>query len=272
MSDYTSVAVERETDSNVAFVRLDNAPQNVIDLELLLDLGTALDELDRDGDVDAIILGTTQEVFCSGASLDEIANLDAEAGNRWLTAYMETVDRLRDTGKPTIAAVENTCVAGGNELVMGCDLIVAGESARFGQPEVFVGSTAAGGGLQLLPLIVGEKRAREMILTGELLRADEAKRIGLVNRVVEDGTADEAAVDLATQIIEQSSPQAYRVMKAVMKSWNNLAMHHREMARELTAAVWNSQEFNERAEQFINDEALDARSFTGVRPTESDEE
>ena len=149
---------------------------------------------------------------------------------------------------------------------MGCDLIVAGESARFGQPEVVVGSTAAGGGLQLLPLIVGEKRARELLLTGDLLTAAEAERYGLVNRVVEDGTATEAARDLAAEIVAESSPQAYRMMKAVMKSWDNLAMHHREMARELTAAVWNSQEFEERAEQFLAGEDLDSRPFTGVRP------
>lgn len=272
MSRYAKIEVKRDEEARIAVVGLDNSPQNVIDIELLLDLGTALDDVDRDESIDAIVLGTTQDVFCSGADLEEITGLDAESGNRWLTAYMETVDRLRDTGKPTIAAVESTCVAGGNELVMGCDLIVAGESAHFGQPEMFVGSTAAGGGLQLLPLIVGEKRAREMILTGKLLGADEAERYGLINRVVEDGAAEEAAFDLATGIIEASSPQAYRVMKAVMKSWTNLAMHHQEMARELTAAVWNSEEFNERADQFFADENLRPRAFTGVRPTDPDEE
>ncbi|GAA0460476.1 enoyl-CoA hydratase/isomerase family protein (plasmid) [Halococcus dombrowskii] len=266
MRDHDKVAVDHDEDSGIAFVRLDNPPQNVIDLELLLDLKDALDEMDTDDAIDAIILGTAQDVFCSGADLDEISGLDAEEGNRWLTAYMDTVDRLRDTGKPTIAAVERTCVAGGNELVMGCDLIVAGESATFGQPEVLVGSTAAGGGLQLLPLIVGEKRAREMLLTGDLLSAEEAERFGLVNRVVEDATTDDKAVKLALDIIENSSPQAYRMMKAVMKSWTNLAMHHREMAREMTAAVWNSTEFDERAREFLTNEELDPRSFTGVRP------
>lgn len=272
MGQYTKVEIEQDTKTGIGVVRLDNPPENVINLELLLDLESALDKLDRDETIDAIVLGTSQEVFCSGADLKEISELETEGGNRWLTAYMETVDRLRDTGKPTIAAVESVCVAGGNELIMGCDLIVAGESAKLGQPEVIVGSTAAGGGLQLLPLIVGEKRAREILLTGDLLTAEEAERYGLVNRVVDDGAATEEAARLAEEIINKSSSQAYRMMKAVMKSWSNLAMHHQEMAREMTAAVWNSEEFNERADQFLAEEDLDARSFTGVRPNPSDRE
>jgi len=92
-----------------------------------------------------------------------------------MSQYFETIDVLRDTGKPTVAAIEGFCAAGGNELAMGCDLIVAGESAKFGQPEVGVGSTAAGGGVQLLPLlVVGEKRAREMLLLGDVPRVADA--------------------------------------------------------------------------------------------------
>jgi len=85
-----------------------------------------------------------------------------------------------------IAAVNGVCVAGGHEIAMACDLVIAGESARLGQPEVIVGSTAMGLGVQLLPLIVGEKRAREMLFTGRLLSAEEAYHFGLVNKVVED--------------------------------------------------------------------------------------
>lgn len=154
---------------------------------------------------------------------------------------------------------------------MGCDLIVAGESARFGQPEVGVGSTAAGGGLQLLPLVVGEKRARELLLTGRLLEASEAERFGLVNRVVPDEAVEDRALALVQEIIDTKSPQAYRAMKAVMSGWTNLAMLQREMARDMTARVWDSPEFRERAAAFQAREEFEPRPFTGARPPERGE-
>lgn len=269
MENRPTVQVDR-TEPGIGILRLDRPERNLLNGELVRDLTAALDAFDRDPEIDAIVLGSTSPVFSAGADLAELRKLSNEEANRWLSGYFELVDRLRDTGKPTVAAVEGDCVAGGNELAMGCDLIVAGESARFGQPEVVVGSTAAGGGLQLLPLIVGEKRAREMLLTGELLGAEEAERYGLVNRVVDDGEAESAARELARTVIESASPQAYRTMKAVMKSWTNLAMHHREMARELTAAVWTAEEFDERAEAFLAGRDMEAGSFTGVRPEQGD--
>lgn len=267
MPTFERLEVEPEpTDDRIRHIRLANPPHNVLTEALVRELGEAIDGADRDPDVDAIVLGAADEPFCAGADLDELAGLDVEGGNRWLTAYVETVDRLRETGKPTIGAVEGTCVAGGNELVMGCDLIVAGETARFGQPEVGVGSTAAGGGLQLLPLAIGTRRARELLLTGRLLGAAEAVEWGLINREVDAGTAESAAVDLALEIIDSSSPQAYRVMKSVMKGWSNLAMHDREVTRELTATVWAADEFRERAEVFRAGDEQAPRRFPGVRP------
>jgi enoyl-CoA hydratase/carnithine racemase len=156
--------------------------------------------------VDGILLGTTAETFCAGADLTEIKEHDIESGGRFLTGYFELMYLLRETGKPVVA-VEGNCVAGGNELVNACDLIVAGETAKFGQPEVLVGSTAAGGALQMLPLIVGEKRAREILLTGDLLTAEEAERYGLINRVVAD---DEVTAESLALLHKSSTETAHR--------------------------------------------------------------
>ncbi|MFB6171243.1 MAG: enoyl-CoA hydratase/isomerase family protein [Haloarculaceae archaeon] len=265
----TVVAEPHPEDERVARVLIDRpSANNTLDLATLLDLGQAFTDADRDPDTQAILLGSTADPFCSGAELAELRDMAFEEGSRWLTAYLETIDVLRETGKPVVAAVGGTCVAGGNELVMGCDLIVAGESARFGQPEVGVGSTAAGGGLQMLPLVVGEKRARELLLTGRLLEAAEAERFGLVNRVVPDDAVEERALALLQEIVDTKSPQAYRAMKAVMSGWTNLAMLQREMARDMTARVWDSPEFRERADAFLAREEPDARPFTGARPPE----
>lgn len=271
--EYETIAADRHPDDDrIARVRLDRPDrQNVIDARVLDELTVAVTDADRDDEVRGILLGSTEPPFCSGASLDELRELSWEEGARWMTAYFETLDLLRDTGKPVVAAVEGNCVAGGNELASACDLIVAGESATFGQPEVGVGSTAAGGGAQLLPLVVGEKRARDLLLTGRLLEAEEAKAIGLINRVVDDGEVDSRARELITTIADEKSPQAYRTIKAVMKQWTNLGLVGQEMARDLTARVWDSPEFAERAEAFLAREEQKPRQFHGTRPRDPDD-
>jgi enoyl-CoA hydratase len=270
---YETIAVDRHPDDDrIARIRMDRPDrQNVVDARLLDELTVAVTEADRDDDVRGILLGSTGPPFCSGASLEELNDLAWEEGARWMTAYFETLDLLRETGKPVVAAVEGTCVAGGNELASACDLIVAGESATFGQPEVGVGSTAAGGGAQLLPLMVGEKRARDLLLTGRLLEAEEAKAIGLINRVVDDGEAEARAGDLLTTIADEKSPQAYRTIKAILKQWTNLGLVGQEMARDLTARVWDSPEFEERAAAFLAREEQTPRQFHGTRPRDPDE-
>lgn len=272
-STYERITAEPHPDDDRIFRVLLDSPErhNVIDLEMLFELRDAFERADRDESIQAIILGTAADVFCSGADLNELKALNFEDGTRWLTTYIETIEVLRETGKPAIAAVEGVCVAGGNELTMACDLVVAGDSARFGQPEVGVGSTAAGGGVQMLPLLVGEKRARELLLTGDLLDAEEAERIGLINRVVSDDVVAMEAFDLAREIIENKSPQAYRTIKAMMKTWTNLAMLNQEVARDVTAAVWASDEFRERATAFLDREDPAPRPFTGTRPVRDDD-
>lgn len=269
--EYETLAVgPHPDDARIRRVRLD-APDrnNTIDLAMLADLHEAFTAADRDRDVQGILLGSTSDPFCAGANVDELRDLGFEAGTRWMQLYFDTLDVLRDTGKPVVAAVDGTCVAGGNELTMACDLVVAGESARFGQPEVGVGSSAAGGGVQLLPLLVGEKRAREMLLLGELLSAEEAERIGLINRVVGDDEVEARAMGLLTRIVDTKSPQAYRAIKGIMKTWTNLGLLAEPMARDMTASVWASEEFDERVSAFLSRQEQTARPFTGTRPDPS---
>lgn len=271
MAEYETIAVEPHPDDDrIARIRLD-APErnNTIDLSMLVELHEAFTAADRDADVQGILLGSTSDPFCAGANVSELRELGFEDGTRWMQLYFDTLDVLRDTGKPVVAAVDGTCVAGGNELTMACDLVVAGESARFGQPEVGVGSSAAGGGVQLLPLLVGEKRAREMLLLGDLLSAEEAERIGLINRVVGDEEVEDRAMGLLTRIVDTKSPHAYRAIKAIMKTWTNLGLLAEPMARDMTASVWASEEFDERVSAFLSRQEQTARPFTGTRPDPS---
>jgi enoyl-CoA hydratase len=273
MPTYDTVVAERAADDRIAVVRLD-APDrnNVLDMETILAFREAITAADRAEDVQGIVVSATGETFCAGADLHYLEDLSFEEGIRFMTAYFEALDILRDTGKPVVAGVQGICAAGGNELASACDLIVAEASARFTQPEVGVGATAAGGGVQLLPLIVGEKRAKDLLLTGRMVDAEEAQAFGLINRVVPEGDAEHRAIDLVETIVDTKSPQAYRTIKAILKPWTNVGLQGQEMARELTAHVWNSEEFRERAGAFLADEDFEPRAFDGVRPPARSEE
>ena len=260
--------VERDSvDSRLLWVKM-NYPErlNVMHLEMMGEFYDALVRADKDDSVQAVLITGTGKAFCAGADLEELVKGDMESGIKWLTAYWRILDLVREMGKPTIAVVKGACVAGGNELVMLCDLVIAGKTAKLGQPEILVGSTAAGGGIQLLPLIVGEKRAREMVLTGRLLSADEAHQFGLVNRVVEDDRVEEEARLMALDIIDRVSPQAFRVMKSGLRYWTDLAMLTWPWAKNATSMIWTTSEFRERAEEFLKKKKMMPRKFMGMIP------
>jgi len=265
---YKKIVFERDKeDSRIAWIKLNKPDElNTLDIHLLNELYDALTKADKDDGIHAIIISSVGKAFCAGADLKDIMNRNLEGGIRWLKAYWRVLELIRETGKPVIAAIKGACVAGGHELVMMCDLVVAGKSAKLGQPEIIVGSTAMGGGVQLLPLIVGEKRAREIVFTARLLSAEEAYQFGLVNRVVNDEKVDEEAKKLAIEIINRSSPQAFRVIKSCFKYWTDLAMLTWQLARDITAMVWTTEEFRERANAFLKKKEFKRRKFMGISP------
>jgi|ECHhosMinimDraft_1075155.scaffolds.fasta_scaffold01155_1 enoyl-CoA hydratase/carnithine racemase len=266
--EYKRIIVERDKkDKRILWIKL-NYPErlNVLGKRMLDELYEALITADKDEEVQAIIITGNGRAFCAGADVNELTKMSVEEGVRWFQGYWRVLELIRTTGKPVIASVNGVCVAGGNELVMACDLAIACKSAKLGQPEVRVGSTAMGLGVQLLPLIVGEKRAREILFTAKLLTAEEAYNFGLINRVVNDEELEEESRKFAIEIIENSSPQAFRVIKAGLKFWTDLAMINLPMAREVTSMVWHSSEFRERAKEFLEKKKMNPRKFSGVTP------
>ena len=269
--EYEAIEVSlHPDDERVCRVHLDApARSNALDLDMLVELGAALRAADAAEEVDAMLLGSsTDGRFCAGGDVEELASLSVEEGNRFLSTYLAVVDLLWTTGKPVVAAVTGACVGGGNELAMACDLVVAGESARFGQPELRIGSTAAGGGIQMLPLVVGMQRAKELLYTGRLLSAEEALEWGLVNRVVPDDEVRDRTLALVRSLLDESSPGGFRTMKAMFGHWYQVAMANRALEREMTARVWRSDEFRERARAFLDKEDPQPRPFTGTGPRE----
>lgn len=203
------VLTERE--GAVAVVRL-NRPErmNALNDEVMARLVEALEELDRDESVRCVVLAGDERAFAAGADIGEMAEvsamemLDARRIEKW--------DAIRKLRTPLVAAVSGYCLGGGCELAMVCDLIVASETAQFGQPETGVGIIPGAGGTQRLTRAVGKAKAMDVILTGRFLDAGEAERAGLVARVV----AREAWLAEAKRIaraIAERAPVAQRLAK-----------------------------------------------------------
>lgn len=212
---YQNVLVTKE--GAIGIVQL-NRPKvlNALNFEVMSELVSALEELDREAAVKVIILTGGEKTFAAGADLAEMSQatpVDLVLGRRF-----ELWDRIRKISKPIIAAVSGYCLGGGNELAMNCDLIVASETATFGQPEVNVGIIPGAGGTQRLPRVVGKYKAMEMILTGKSITADEAYRIGLVNHVVPPESLMEEAKKIATDIASKPPISIRSAKEAILKA------------------------------------------------------
>jgi len=203
--------VQVERDGAIAVVLLNRPEQlNALSDELMDELVSALEELDRDGAVRAIVLGGSERAFAAGADIGELAEVSAI--ELYYQRRIERWDAIRGLWTPLVGAVSGYCLGGGCELAMACDLIVASESAEFGQPETGLGIIPGAGGTQLLTRAVGKALAMDVILSGRRLSAREALAAGLVARVV----AKEAWLNEAKRVaraIAEKGPVATRLAK-----------------------------------------------------------
>jgi enoyl-CoA hydratase len=211
---YKTILVEEH--ERVGLIRL-NQPKalNALNDTLMRELMQALAELDADRAIGSIVLTGDERAFAAGADIKEMAN--ATAVQMFLKDNISLLDRIRAVKKPAIAAVSGWCLGGGNELAMSCDMIIASETARFGQPEINIGVIPGAGGTQRLPRAVGKAIAMEMVLNNRTLTADEALRFGLVNRVVPVERYLEEAIGLAAEIAARA-PLAVRLGKAAVNN------------------------------------------------------
>jgi enoyl-CoA hydratase/carnithine racemase len=202
----------------IAHLTLDNPPLNLVTRELLTEMGAALDILEGSfpGDVRAVVVtGAGDRAFSAGSHVKEFESQRGPNGRERHALESGVADRLARLPMPTIAAIEGNALGGGLELALCCDIRVASETSRLGLPEVRLAVTPGAGGTQRLPRVVGVARAKELILTGRVLTADEAERIGLVSRVVPAGEARAAAEEIATEIAARG-PVAVREAKRLV--------------------------------------------------------
>lgn len=209
MSSYSTILVE--VSEQVGLVRL-NRPQamNAFNLTMSRELMDALLALDDDDQVRALVVTGNERVFAAGADIKEMA--DASAVEMLLRDTVSQFDRIRQVKKPVIAAVSGWCLGGGCELALSCDMIVASETARFGQPEINLGVIPGAGGTQRLARVLGKALTMEMVLNNRTLTAEEALRFGLVNRLAPIERYLEEALGLAKEIAARA-PLAVRMGK-----------------------------------------------------------
>ena len=205
------VTILTETRERVGVIRLNRPKElNALNSELMEQLVAALEAFDGDPAIGCLVITGNERAFAAGADIKEMAG--ASAVQMLLRDNIARWDRLRRIKKPIIAAVSGFCLGGGCELAMACDMIVASESARFGQPEINLGVMPGAGGTQRLTRAVGKALAMEMVLNGRLISAEEAARYGLVNRVTPVEVCLDEAVALAAAIAARA-PLAVRLAK-----------------------------------------------------------
>jgi enoyl-CoA hydratase/carnithine racemase len=203
--------VERSRDGHVALCRL-NRPEarNALSPEVMEELAAAVEQLDADPEVRCIVIAGSDDVFAAGADIRALRERTFEEALRHpMTAFWR---RVAGAKTPLVAAVSGFALGGGCELALLCDLIVASETAEFGQPEITLGIIPGGGGTQRLARVVGKQRAMELVLTGRRIGAGEAERMGLVNEIAGKDDWLERAMELA-QRVARRPPIAVRLAK-----------------------------------------------------------
>jgi enoyl-CoA hydratase len=206
--------IQTEVHDRVGLIRF-NRPKalNALNSTLMRELVQALEVFDADSAIGAMVITGDESAFAAGADIEEM--VDASAVDMLLVDYIGTWDQIRNIKKPLIAAVSGWVLGGGNELAMSCDMIVASETAKFGQPEINIGVIPGAGGTQRLTKAVGKAIAMEMVLNNRTLSAEEAYHFGLVNRVVPVEVYLDQALKLANELAVRS-PLAIRIGKEMV--------------------------------------------------------
>lgn len=242
-----------EKKNGVAWITI-NRPQvmNALDIETRKEMLTALLDADADEEVRAVVLtGAGDKAFSAGADLRIFRDMTPKEARRYVKLAKQVARTIETLSKPVIAVVKGYAFGGGLELALSCDMIVASEDAKFGQTEINVGLIPGVGGTQRLPRAVGIRKAKEMIYLGQMIDAQEAYRLGLVNRVVPRDKLDEALNEILGLIMSKS-PLILRLAKqAVNKSFETDLASGLDYESELFIYCFSTEDQKEGARAFL---------------------
>jgi enoyl-CoA hydratase len=245
---YQNIVVE--TQGRVGIIRL-NRPQalNALNRALIVELGQAVDAHDANDAVGCLLITGNDKAFAAGADIKEMADktfIEAYLGN-----FAATWDRLAHARKPIVAAVAGFALGGGCELAMQCDIIIAADTAKFGQPEIKLGVIPGIGGTQRLTRAVGKAKAMDLILTGRMMDAAEAERTGLVARVVPSVNLMEEAMKVADTIATMSLPSVLAGKEAVNRAFEGSLAEGVVFERRIFHALFATDDQKEGMKAFV---------------------
>jgi len=247
--EYENIVVENR--GKVGLICL-NRPKalNALNDQLMDELGAALLGFDQDDNIGCIIITGSEKAFAAGADIAAMADygfMDVFRGN-YISRNWE---HLRSVRKPVIAAVAGYALGGGCELAMMCDFIIAADTARFGQPEVKLGTMPGAGGTQRLPRAISKSKAMDMCLTARMMKAEEAERAGLVSRVVPADKLMEEALAAATTIAEMSLPVVMMIKESINRAYETTLAEGIQYERRLFHATFATADQKEGMTAFL---------------------
>jgi cyclohexa-1,5-dienecarbonyl-CoA hydratase len=198
--NYQNIILENK--DGITKLTINRPPVNVVNSEAIMEINFALRELKNDEETRVLLIrGAGSKAFCAGV---EVKDHIGDKMPVMMSEFGQIFGLLKNLGKPSIAVVNGVALGGGCEIVLGCDMAIACEKAKFGQPEIILGGLAPAAAA-LLPGMIGQKKAFELLLLGESIDANEAQRIGLINKVVSEEELDKAAEELARKFLDKSA-------------------------------------------------------------------
>ena len=246
---YDNIRVERR--GAVGLITL-NRPQalNALNAALIKEVGAAFDDLEMDPAIGAIVLTGSDKAFAAGADIKEMAD------KTYMQAYAEDFitrgwERVGQCRKPVVAAVAGFALGGGCEVAMMCDIVIAAETARFGQPEINLGTMPGAGGTQRLPRFIGKAKAMDLCLTGRMMDAAEAERAGLVSRIVPADKLLEEAIAVADKVASMSQPIAMMVKESVNRAFETTLAEGVRFERRLFHSTFATEDQKEGMAAFV---------------------
>lgn len=225
MTTPTFENIKTKVEGTTAVLTLNHPPVNALSPKMLVEIEKALTDFEANQELRALVITAAgTNAFSAGADLNELAKLDAKTAQDVVMLGHRVFTKLEESRLPVIAAINNLTLGGGLELSLACDLRISSDRARFGAPEVQLGLIPAWGGTQRMTRLVGPAKAKELILTGQWINAQEALRIGLVNKVVPDGDEVRAAMDIAKMIGVKCAPLAVAAAKQAITKGQDLPL------------------------------------------------
>lgn len=250
------IKINPQYDKHIALIELNRPKElNALNRQLMIEIRDTLREFDEDDNIRVVILTGGERVFAAGADIKQMA--DATAISMLNIDQFSTWDQIKKNKKPIIAAVSGFALGGGCELAMTCDMIIASETAQFGQPEINIGTMPGAGGTQRLTRAVGKGLAMEMVLTGRFITAEEAQRAGLVNKVVPVEVLMAETVKIA-KLIAAKSPIAVKLAKeSVNKAFETTLDEGLQFERKNFYLTFASEDQKEGMKAFVEKRAPD---------------